>query len=154
MPAFVRRRVQYPITQVMPRSTVFHRTGHTAEYCISSHGSCRGVLYSIARVIPRGAAFHYAGHAAECCFTSHGSCGKNPRGFCFESAGIIIIIFSDIAWTCSKWSRSLHSGSRSFYRETDHIIPGAPAGIGGMGSLMLATAASVVRKLEATLVAF
>ena len=35
-----------------------------------------------------------------------------------------------------------------------HIIPGAPAGMGGMGSLMLATAASVVRKLEATLVAF
>ena len=143
MPAFVRRRVQYPITQVMPRSTVFHRTGHATEYCISLHESCRGVLYFIARVMPRGAAFHYAGHAE-----------KNPRGFCFESAGIIIIIFSDIAWTCSKWSRSLHSGSRSFYRGTDHIIPGAPAGIGGMGSLMLATAASVVRKLEATLVAF
>ena len=35
-----------------------------------------------------------------------------------------------------------------------YIIPGAPAGIAGMGSLMLATAASVVRKLEATLVAF
>lgn len=35
-----------------------------------------------------------------------------------------------------------------------YIIPDAPAGMGGMGSLMFATAASVVRKLEATLVAF
>ena len=35
-----------------------------------------------------------------------------------------------------------------------YIIPGAPAGMAGTGSLMLATAASVVRKLEATLVAF
>ena len=35
-----------------------------------------------------------------------------------------------------------------------HIIPGAPAGIAGAGSLMMATAASVVRKLDATLVAF
>ena len=35
-----------------------------------------------------------------------------------------------------------------------YIIPGAPAGIAGAGSLMMATAASVVRKLDATLVAF
>ena len=137
-----------------PQGAVSNHTGHAAEYCISSHGSCRGVLYFIARVMPRSTVFHNTGHTAGCSFSLRGSCGKNPRGFCFESAGIIIIIFSDIAWTCSKWSRSLHSGNRSFYRGTDHIIPGAPAGIGGMGSLMLATAASVVRKLEATLVAF
>lgn len=40
-------------------------------------------------------------------------------------------------------------------RIADYIMPGAPpAGMGGMGSLILQTAASVVRKLEATLVAF
>ena len=33
-------------------------------------------------------------------------------------------------------------------------IPAPPAGIGGTGSLIVATAASVVRKLEATDVAF
>ena len=49
----------------------------------------------------------------------------------------------------------------SFSNETHaslfhHIIPmpGLPAGIGGTGSLTVATAASVVRKLDATDVAF
>ena len=38
--------------------------------------------------------------------------------------------------------------------ESDYIIPAPPAGIGGRGSLIVATAASVVRKLDATDVAF
>ena len=125
-----------------PQGAVSNHTGHAAEYCISSHGSYRGVQLFITRVMRRSAVFHHMGHAAKIPADSD----SNPRGSSLSS-----LFFPISPEYKLQRNRSHSSGTRS---GADYIIPGAPAGMGGMGSLMLATAASVVRKLEATLVAF